>query len=391
VLKLIPNPGGELAPEEIVGRDALVEQFWEALKRQSLVLTAVRRMGKTMVLKKLRATQKGNPGIIYRDLEQVHTPLDFAEIVYEDVEEQLSVKKRTKDTARKVLEHIGGAEAAGVGVTLKVGLPPWKKLLNGALADIHAAKGTSLIFLWDELPLMIDNIMKREGGLVAMEILDTLRAMRQMYPNLRMVYTGSVGLHHVLRKLKREGYSNDPTNDMRTLEVPPLTPEDALTLARGLLEGANIITDHPYPVARAMAEAVDNIPYYIHYLAATMRSCAPPVEVENVEQIVAQVLVADADPWHLRHYEERIETYYDAQDRSAILALLDILAAVEGSLTFADIYNRFKSRVVSDDEERVRTILKLLCQDHYLERTLEGQYQFRYTLIKRWWCLNRGI
>ncbi len=55
-----------------------------------------------------------------------------------------------------------------------------------------------------------------------MEMLDTLRALRQTYPQLKMVYTGSIGLHHVVAKLKKLGYNNVPTNDMYPYELQPL-------------------------------------------------------------------------------------------------------------------------------------------------------------------------
>jgi hypothetical protein len=41
------NPGGQLAANEVIGRDRLIAKLWQILERQSLVLTAERRMGKT--------------------------------------------------------------------------------------------------------------------------------------------------------------------------------------------------------------------------------------------------------------------------------------------------------------------------------------------------------
>jgi hypothetical protein len=41
------NPGGGLAPEEVVGRDALIADLWDKLERHSVMMTAKRRMGRT--------------------------------------------------------------------------------------------------------------------------------------------------------------------------------------------------------------------------------------------------------------------------------------------------------------------------------------------------------
>jgi hypothetical protein len=41
------NPGGGLAPEEVIGRDALIADLWDKLERHSVMMTAERRMGRT--------------------------------------------------------------------------------------------------------------------------------------------------------------------------------------------------------------------------------------------------------------------------------------------------------------------------------------------------------
>ncbi|BAZ14493.1 hypothetical protein NIES4071_63370 [Calothrix sp. NIES-4071] len=53
------NPGGQVAPSDVVGRDSLISSFWDILERQSLVLSAERRMGKTCIIKKMQA----EPGV----------------------------------------------------------------------------------------------------------------------------------------------------------------------------------------------------------------------------------------------------------------------------------------------------------------------------------------
>jgi hypothetical protein len=43
--------------------------------------------------------------------------------------------------------------------------------------------------------------------------------------------------------------------------------------------------------------------------------------------------------WELSHFNERIDTYYDADLCQLIRAILDILAVQEKSLRFADLIN----------------------------------------------------
>jgi transcriptional regulator with XRE-family HTH domain len=43
------NPGGDIAPEEVIGRDQLIITLWERLRQQSLIYLGERRIGKSSV------------------------------------------------------------------------------------------------------------------------------------------------------------------------------------------------------------------------------------------------------------------------------------------------------------------------------------------------------
>lgn len=34
---------------------------------------------------------------------------------------------------------------------------------------------------------------------------------------------------------------------------------------------------------------------------------------------------------------------------------------------------------------------QLIEQDHYLSRDADGHYRFQFPLLRRWWCLSRGL
>jgi len=57
---------------------------------------------------------------------------------------------------------------------------------------------------------MLASIRDRQNEKTAMEVLDFLRALRQTHSGLRMVITGSIGLHHVLSSLRDKNYGNSP-------------------------------------------------------------------------------------------------------------------------------------------------------------------------------------
>ena len=112
--RLRANPGGEIAPSEVFGRDRLIQQLWRILERQSLVLSAERRMGKTCVVKKMAKEAPEDYLTVYRDLEGVRSPIEFVETIFQDVERHLSSFKRLAEGTRQLAMQLGGTEIGGM-------------------------------------------------------------------------------------------------------------------------------------------------------------------------------------------------------------------------------------------------------------------------------------
>jgi hypothetical protein len=373
------NPGGAIAPAEVMGRDKLIVDLWGILEQQSVILSAERRMGKTSVIKKMQAEATADKLPIYRDLEDVKSPLEFVEKIFKDVEDYLTGFNRTAKKTRGLLKHLGGAEFSGFKLP-EIAAPHWKALLTETIADLVENQDSTLIFFWDEVPYMLGNI----GDEAAMELLDTLRYIRQTYPAVRMVYTGSIGLHHVLGVLRKAGYTNDPTNDMYVQDVPPLSAKDATNLARKLLEGENISTPDIQGSAVFIADELSNIPFYIHHLIVKLKLRGGAADKAGIEEVIADCLDHPKNPWKMEHYRERLDSYYDDKQRPYALKLLDVLAAADGCLSFDELFSGIKQESETQDKEMARKVLRFLEQDYYIYKK-DGRYQFRYPLIKKYW------
>lgn len=397
------NPGGNIAPEEVVGRDRLIRQLWDTLDFQSVVLVAERRIGKTSVIKKMVAETPDNRLTIYRDVEGITTPIDFVERVYRDVAGHLSTLKQTTGRVSALLKHLNGVEIGGFIKFPEAAGAHWKSLLENTLEDLAEHQDCLIVLFWDELPTMLKNIADNSGEAVAMEMLNTLRGLRQMHGRLRMVYSGSIGLHHVTAALREAGHGNPATNDMRTIEAPELAFEDACFLARELLDGEQLQCEDRNATAESIARATDCIPYYIHSVVASMKDRGNVADGKLAERIVTEAMVDDQDRWHLQHYRERLKEYYGEDRLPVVLAVLDELAAAEGPVEFDRLCSSLATalypdasqtagQILSGDREPLRDILDLLQRDHYLRRQPDkGTYGFRFPLIQRWWCVHRSL
>ncbi len=397
----IANAGGEIAPDEVVGRDALVDTILSTLALQSVLMVAERRMGKTTVLKKMRHAPPEGFKILFRDVESVRSPLEFAEAVAKDVQTLLPATAWATSRLGKLYQHVAGAELGGILKFPAALAPHWKELLQASIASVVEAHPKVIyVFAWDELPYMLDKICRSTGETDAMDVLDTLRGLRQTHRNLRMIYSGSIGLHHVLTSMREAGHHSAPVNDMRTIEVAELDEPFAITLATELIAGERLTCAQPEDVARLLCQFVDRVPYYIHHVVADLRSRQWQATPGEVERAVHHALVDAHDPWNLMHYRSRIDLYYQPDQVPMVLAVLDGLD--QGPLSFSEIAQRvrttkfraespFIEEVVKGDDEPLRKLLDLLARDHYLRRDPDTlKYAFRFSLIQRWWRRHRG-
>jgi AAA+ ATPase superfamily predicted ATPase len=392
------NPGGQIDSADIVGRDAVIAELWERLAQQSIVLTAERRMGKTTIIKQM--VKDGGAAVfpIYRDLEKVVSPAEFVSNVLTDIGAYQKGSKWVEGLFGKFTKNFAGWQIGNIIKIPEASTDRWKDILENAIEYVMTnplsvddwedrEKGKQIIFFWDELPMMLDNFLKRENGaLVAMEVLDTLRALRQTYPALRMVYTGSIGLHHVISKLKDAGYNNAPTNDMYTCDLQPLNAGDAIDLATRLLEGENVATTDRSAVATEISQQVDRIPFYIHHSILKLKNLRQQISPNLVKEQIDMVL-CDPNPWDMNHYQERIKTYYRDGSSEIALAILDTLALATSGLSLEQIRDRNPAII---DLEILRKVLNLLRQDGYLVMNIDKTYNFHYGLIQRYWQYQRG-
>jgi hypothetical protein len=393
------STGVILSPENVLGRDGLIDRLWRWLKIKSVRLEAERRIGKTSIIRRMTKQPPDGWFPIYMDLEKYHTAEEFAQALAGEVEQFLSRFKRTGRRIGGILSVLRGIKlgAGGFDVTIPQAKEQadgyWKQLLQASVEDLVETKEERVVFFFDEMPSLLSAIAKGPGGAArAMEVLDTLRYLRQTEPTadgFRMVMTGSIGLHHVVETLRDGGYSNPALNDLEPIEVPPLDPTEAQNLARLLIEGEKLKTNDIAESARVIAEETGGFPFYLQSVVVRLAIDSLSANAADVKKVVRESLRADRDPWQLRYFRDRVGIYY-TKDKAVALAILDTVAVTEKPLAVPEVVTLVKHKLPAD-AERVGELLQLLSQDHYVTCDDEGRYSFRFPLLCRWWKLNRGL
>ena len=386
------NPGGRLDTRDVMGRDNEIARYWGVLERQGLVISAERRIGKTHIVLKMRDECRRGYLPVYQDLEAVHSIADLIRSIYSTVQQSSGASPGLRARFAK-LSGLLPRKIAGVDLPTPDGA--WQVLLSGAFDDlIRIADDRVVLMLWDEFPLMLYNLQQREGPDSAVQLLDHLRALRLARADrLRFLFTGSLGLHLVLRSLRKAGNANESVNDMLSLTVPPMAHQDTCDLAAALLAETRADPVQIPGLASRIADEVGGFPYYIHHVVDQLHQLRRPPAPEDISSAVDHLVYDSHDPANLNYYVNRLSTYYTDDERSLALVVLDTIAGLSSPVPVPEVLNLCRHRDPSLADEQLREVLAVLAEDHYIEaRKHDGgaAYDFRWPLVKRWWKEKRS-
>ncbi len=370
---------------------------------------AERRVGKTSILKKMAAQPPAGFHPIFLDLEKVHSADRFVEVLLGELKSLMSTKDKAAKGFGDILALFGGTEVGGMVKIPELAKHDWQKAVERTFHAICANNPETLIVLmFDELPYMLQSIAIQDTNAgatdnFALAILDTLRAARQENTNMRMIFCGSVGLHHVLATLRGVVHASQPVNDMPAVEIHPLQLQDAVQLTKDLMikEQVNVPTEQLDVIANRIAQQTDCVPFYIERIVSRLAEQDQPVVESSVDTMINRQLADDRNDWEMNHFRERLEIYYkgsvvdvngrNLQRHLVSRRILDHMACEDQPQSIDNVWAAVKAKMALDDRDAVIELLSLLAQDHYLIADDAKRYTFRFPLIRRWWLTAHGL
>jgi len=390
------NPGGTVTGGAIIGREVEIADIWRKLETRSIVLSAERRVGKTSILRKISEQPRDGWKAFLVLVESARHPIDCVEAVYTEAERQEVPSRKAVWLSKIKAAYDKAAQVQAGGWRLPQLSSGWKSLLRLLIDDIAEHSPAPVLIMIDEFPLMVANIAADPGAL-AMEVLDTLREIRQKYEgtgNIRFLFSGSIGLHLILQHLKAaHGYKGSPTNDMALKVLGGMSRHDTELMCQSYLDEEGIERKNPEAFADQMFASTDGLPLYIQYVCDQFQAhAAKSVEPDQIVGIVRQMLDSRELEW-FRNAAQRIDTYYarlGASERAfAILALL----SRESGFVSEELVIHYLLSQMPVERKAVTDTLELLLDDNYLVRDTSGgerTYRFRYVLMRDWWRINRA-
>lgn len=395
------NPGGPLKSDAILGREVEINEIWSSLEKQSVILNAERRVGKTCLLRKMYDHPQNNWIPLLCFVENANHPIDFIQALFAEAEkkEAQSNKGKWLNKIRNLSQSMSGVEFQGFKIpSLR---EYWKQLLNQLVEDITINTDNNILIMIDEFPMMISNIVdssKDQGAKIAMEFLNTLRALRQQYhttDQIRFILSGSIGLHLILEDFERNhDYKGKPINDMKLKILAGMRKKDVQLMCRKYLEEENIIRNNPTKFDDRMFKSTDGLPLYIQYVCERFQEQKKEhVSPADIDKELREMMDNREIPW-FQNAADRIDNYYSklGENHKARL-ILKKLSHEEDFINEKVILDYLKTHIELEYNDDILTTLELLLDDNYLVRdTTTGvrRYRFQYDLMRRWWKINRG-
>jgi hypothetical protein len=368
-------------------RPNITNEIWKKLDSGSnILLVAPRRVGKTSILNYLLDNPKDNYIVIYYTSESVNSENEFYKKLYHHLIEKLATSARYKAKAtnftKSLMSRITSVGADGVefGESRISYLDEFVSLIKNI-----DWKEEKIVVLIDEFAQTVENIIQDHDKNKAIHFLETKREIRQtkeIQNKLQFVYAGSIGLENIVSKVN----SIDKINDLTSVNIPPLSNEEAW----GLLE--NIFENEPVPMKREvydyMVEIIEwLIPFYFQLLIDEMYQIKRNEKLQDISIDVVNRAVKNA-LMHRIYFEQwftRLRKAYKGDEFSFLKDLLNY-ASESKTITANDVSNLAEKYKL---ESTYKELLNALKHDGYINNNDDPKiYRFNSPLLRKWWETN---
>lgn len=386
--KLAPSLGNYAGPDRCWGRGRDIREIADYLLRgASVLVSGPRRIGKTSIIHSvLNALSPARA--VFIDVEHLDDPTEMFAALAAAASADAGTWTRIRATFGKRLnDTVNRVEAVDFGV-LKVDLHAamsgsWRDDAR-AVVEALADSGQPVFVAVDELPLLIDRIMKRDPAEAEL-LMSTLRALAADYPDVRWVISGSIGLDAVLHRAGLTGL----ITHLRSYVVDGWD-EDTTTSAVEALAAWNRLDLGPGAAGAVFAQLGLGVPYHVQLLMDEVRRDAVRrdrrVTADDVIRVYESPRMTGTLSAHLLHLESRLVKVLGEGDALRLAQDLLTQAAVVGLVTAQDAAAS-AAEMIEDDTSRaatMREVLEIIEHDAYVERGSDG-WRFRSRLVAQWW------
>ena len=388
--------GNPAVGKDFIDREKEILFILSTLEKDSVLLIAPRRFGKTSIMRKVEKELIDKDEIcVFLEVEDVNSPHRFiSEIVMALIENE-KIEQRTK----LIPAFESGFRWFKDNIE-EIGISVFKAKLRGnidkdlkknwidksaQIFDIINEVDSNIYFIFDEFPIAIEKMDQKD----AEEFLHWFRKLRQVSPDLRFIVGGSVSIDRVIRNVG--GVS--VINDFKRVRVNGFQKHIAIDLIENAFqeEGWTYAPSYGDKILDCIGE-----PYIPYFLAIMLNSIKDEyiltdgeIDDESIEKIYNFRILGNEGKHYFEHYSQRLRIFYGNMEEKAARAILKNVCNVDFySIELA--FGIFKHETANDDYEKFMDLIADLSNDFYLEHDSENGLKFYSKMLQDWWRIYHG-
>jgi hypothetical protein len=397
--RLKQSQGNVVTGDRFWDRENDIELFIEKIDEGAhILLVAQRRMGKTSLMAEVARRIHDKYVILFVDLQKARSGADATAELSVCVRPYIKLWEKTKGIFSNVVNKIHGSieriQVGELSIILRSGLSEGNWTDKGdQLFEILAASENPVVIFMDEVPIMVNRMLKDEDYKITPErktqvdeFMSWLRKNSIKHQGkIRIVISGSIGLEPILRQARLSA----TINNFMPFELKSWDEKTAIECLAALANEYGVKFE-----AGTTGKMVEKlglcIPHHVqmffgHVYDRCRRRNNMVCTIKDVEEIYKNEMLGVRGHAELTHYEERLEKVlgielskfaFDMLTEAAVVCRLDreAIAAFQKEYT----------QSITNVDEAQREILQVLEHDGYLKKTSDG-FVFESMLLRDWW------
>ncbi|MFT5873883.1 MAG: hypothetical protein ACI8WT_002835 [Clostridium sp.] len=375
--------------ENFFKRPILINKLWRKIESESsIIISAPRRVGKTSLMRYIEDNPKDKYYIVYVITESVDNENKYYKEIVKAILNCDSIKKKDKvinsikDLAKNIFKNLDEVGIDSVKFSKNIELNYFEKFID-IMRSIDL-EGHKLIIMIDEFAQTIENIQQKEGTTYAVHLLQSNRALRQnsdINDKFQFIYTGSISLEGIARRMDSSKF----INDLDILKVTPLSDEEGKNLINELLRGLDFTMDEE-TINHLLHEIKWLIPFYIQLAMDKIQDIYDEEQLRAIcigsVDLAIKSMIEENNKFS--SWYERLKVYKN-NDYKFIIKVLNIISITEAKMiTYNEIYDL---AVRYDLCETYKDLLNTLIDDGYIINDAEENiYTFTSPILRMWWC-----
>lgn len=360
-------------------RDAVINKMYRRLEAgNNIFMSAPRRAGKTAIMRFMEDQPRDGYAFLYISVEDVEDSEEFFQVLSEEllnsdaVSRLIKVSEKAQNIFSRFAEHIKKIKVWNLEVETQVKeQPKYSDEFEKLIRDLDTSD-FKIVLLIDEFPIALERIEKMTNTEAAVEFLHINRSIRQRAKSgLQFVYTGSIGLPNIARKLN----ATATINDLNVIEVPPLTKAQAKAFATLLIKSYKVKTK-PRVIDYMLKRLSWLMPFFIQLVVQMLidefETLQTPISKEQVDKVIEKAS-NHRNNIYFENYYSRLDKSLTKEESALAKKILSIIA--DNNQVPLDHFNEYEEAI---------SILDILEFDGYINSTSDA-YTFNSPILQLWW------